>query len=202
MSQPPDNPKIYHIVHEDCLPLIIKAGSLWCDEAVTQGKEGGTKIGIDDIKQRRLTAPLKNHPGLRVGQCVPFYFCPRSVMLNTIHNKSSDLAYKGGQEPVVHLEAQLREVVTWADLSSQKWAFTTSNAGGNDFEDYNDLSQLDQIDWEAVRAKWWARKTERNSKQAEFLLEYALPWEWVSHIGVQTQETYNKVMAHLQAYDA
>ena len=120
-------------------------------------------------------------------------------MLNAIYNGSPGLAYKGGQEPIVHLEADLREVVTWADLSSRKWAFTTSNAGGNDFEDYNDLSQLDQIDWEAVRAKWWAGNR-KEPKQAEFLLEYALPWEWVSHIGVQTQETYHKVMAHLQAY--
>ena len=86
----------------------------------------------------------------------------------------------------------------WADGVSRKWVFTTSNAGRNDFEDYSDLSELDQIDWEAVQAEWWAG-SRREPKQAEFLLEYALPWEWVSHIGVQTQETYDKVMAHLQA---
>ena len=87
---PPADPKIYHIVHVDRLPSIIADGWLWCDEDVVRREAMnpgmGTTIGMTSIKQRRLTElTLRSHPGLYVGQCVPFYFCPRSVMLYLIY---------------------------------------------------------------------------------------------------------------------
>jgi CxxC-x17-CxxC domain-containing protein len=36
---------------------------------------------MNKIKERRLKLPLSSHFNLFVGDCVPFYFCPRSVML-------------------------------------------------------------------------------------------------------------------------
>lgn len=88
----PAAPKIYHIVHVDRLPSIIMAGGLLCDaEIVRRAAAGsahgmGTTIGMGSIKHRRLTQlTLASHPGLFVGECVPFYFCPRSIMLYLIH---------------------------------------------------------------------------------------------------------------------
>ena len=40
---------------------------------------------MNSIKQRRLNSTLNSYPNLRVGDCVPFYFCPRSIMLYLIH---------------------------------------------------------------------------------------------------------------------
>ncbi len=59
----------------------------------------GTTIGMNNIKQRRLNElALKNDQGLRVGACVPFYFCARSVMLYLIDRANdAELAYRGGQ---------------------------------------------------------------------------------------------------------
>ncbi|MBE0347362.1 DarT ssDNA thymidine ADP-ribosyltransferase family protein [Pseudoalteromonas peptidolytica] len=44
------------------------------------------QIGVQNtIKQRCLTElTLSSYPDLFVGQCVPFYFCPRSIMLYVI----------------------------------------------------------------------------------------------------------------------
>ena len=57
----------------------------------------GTTIGMSTIKQVRLSRSLTSHPGLHVGQCVPFYFCPRSVMLYMIFMANHpDLGYRGG----------------------------------------------------------------------------------------------------------
>ncbi|WP_205620247.1 DarT ssDNA thymidine ADP-ribosyltransferase family protein [Salinivibrio socompensis] len=66
---------------------------------------------MNTIKQRRLTElTLDSHPDLYVGQCVPFYFCPRSIMLYVIHRADSDeLTYKGGQGPIIHLQADLTQ---------------------------------------------------------------------------------------------
>ena len=58
---------------------------------------------------------MKCRPGLNVGDCVPFYFCPRSVMLYLIHRANHpELDYRGGQGPIVHLEADLHEAANWA----------------------------------------------------------------------------------------
>ena len=77
----PTEPKIYHIVHADRLFSVIADGHLWCDARIMRDGAPGTAIGMNSIKQRRLTNALQSHPGLHVGDCVPFHFCPRSVML-------------------------------------------------------------------------------------------------------------------------
>lgn len=200
---PPAAPKIYHIVHVDRLPSIIAEGGLLCDAEIVQrqaaGQVMGTTIGMSDIKQRRLTRlSLTSHPGLFVGQCVPFYFCPRSIMLYLIHRANhEELTYRGGQGPIVHLEADLHQTVQWAQANNRRWAFTLSNAGAYYFEDRADLAQLGEIDWDAVQARDWRGRKE--GKQAEFLVEQSFPWDLVSRIGVGSQQVYGQVRAALQA---
>ncbi len=94
----PSHPKIYHIAHVDRLPSIVADGFLWCDAEVIRREPAGTTIGMSSIKQRRLTLPLSSYPDLHVGDCVPFYFCPRSVMLYLIHRGNHpELDYRGGK---------------------------------------------------------------------------------------------------------
>ncbi|MDA8003883.1 MAG: DUF4433 domain-containing protein, partial [Alphaproteobacteria bacterium] len=81
----PDHPKIYHIIHVDRLSAVAGDGYLWCDAEMEKRPGTGTKIGMSKIKKRRLEElTLESHPDLYVGQCAPFYFCPRSVMLYLI----------------------------------------------------------------------------------------------------------------------
>jgi len=126
----PAAPKIYHIVHVDRLPSVIADGQLWCDEQIIARKPPGTVIGMNSIKQRRLTQlKLTSHPDLFVGQCVPFYFCPRSIMLYLIHcNNHPEMVCRGGQGPIVHLECDLHRTAAWAEQNNHRWAFTLSNA--------------------------------------------------------------------------
>ena len=171
---------------------------LWCDADVARRDSPGTTIGIDGIKQRRSTAVLSSHPGLCVGDCVPFYFCPRSVMLYMIHRGNhSELAYRGGQDPIVHLEADLRKTVAWADGKGRRWAFTLSNAGSHYFVDHCDLTQLDEVDWNAVGARDWRGCKE--GKQAEFLVERSFPWDLVRRIGVRSSQAHGRVSQAVQA---
>lgn len=194
----PRNPKIYHIVHVDRLPSIIDDGFLWCDAKISQGERPGSTIGMDHIKQRRLGRFLFSHRDLRVGDCVPFYFCPRSVMLFVIcMGNHAELSYRGGQSSIIHLEADLRKTVAWAEMSGQRWAFTDSNASTGYFGDYCDLAELENVDWEAIRAQDWQQHKE--GKQAEFLLERQFPWVLVSRIGVQSNNAYHQAITGIQA---
>lgn len=193
MSIPAD-PKIYHIFHVDRLDSIVADGCLWCDAEVQRRGLGGTNIGMNDIKRRRLTElKLASHPNLFVGDCVPFYFCPRSVMLYLIYKANNqDLQYKGGQGWIIHLEADLRQTVAWAQKQGRRWAFTLSNAGARYFEDRCRLDQLGEINWTAVQARDW--RGLQDGKQAEFLIEYQFPWHLVSRIGVSSRGTYTRVL--------
>ena len=179
---PPAKPMIYHIVHVDRLPSIIADGALLSDAALQENPRPGTTIGMSEIKQRRLESQLSSRPGLCVGECVPFYFCPRSVMLYLVYRGNRPgLEYLGGQDQIVHLEADLHEAVAWAEKHRQRWAFTLSNAGAHYFKDRCDLSQLGEIDWNAVQSRQWQGQSE--GKQAEFLMEQSFPWSLVRRIG-------------------
>lgn len=191
-GQIPANPKIYHIVHLDRLASIVSQGCLWSDAEV-QGKGlGGTMIGMSHIKERRMTNSVSSHQGLTVGQCVPFYFCPRSIMLYIISQQShEDITYKGGQQPIIHLQADLNVVISWAQQNNKRWAFTDSNAGSYYFNDYCSVRDLNNIDWNAVNAQSWSQCKER--KQAEFLLEEQFPWTLVEAVGVYSQGQVQQV---------
>lgn len=193
----PAQPKIYHICHVDRLPSIIASAGLLSDAVLLNQALPGTVIGMNHIKQRRLQLELNSHPGLHVGECVPFYFCPRSVMLFLISRGHQDLAYNGGQGPIVHLQADLHATVQWANAQARRWAFTLSNAGSNYFEDRADLAQLNEINWDAVAARLWHQCKE--PKQAEFLLEQSFPWHLVERIGVQSRQVYTQVANALPA---
>lgn len=195
----PRNPKIYHIIHLDRLPSIIQDGFLLSDRIISQRKNIGSIIGMNHIKQRRLNElTLSSYPDLFVGDCVPFYFCPRSVMLYLIYSgRSGEVAYKGGQLPIVHLVADLNAVVAWANENLQRWVFTASNAGSYYFEDTNDIANLNKLRWDSIITNQWAGE-HKEGKQAEFLLENRFPWHLVESIGVintQAQADVIKLIA-------
>ena len=191
----PAQPKIYHIVHVDNLASIVAAGCLWSDSVMVQ-RPGGTVIGMNAIKQRRLGLPVSCHAGLTVGQCVPFYFCSRSIMLYVIHMANHpELAYRGGQQPIVHLEADLGAVVRWAEAHGRRWAFSLSNAGANYSQFRSRLDQLDQVDWQGVTARDFRSPEVKEAKQSEFLIETSFPWFLVERIGVHSSVITPRVSA-------
>lgn len=200
MSQPPDQPKIYHITHISNLARMLSDGVIWSDARMIELARDSQRVGLSRIKQRRLQLKVSCNPGTMVGQYVPFYFCTRSIMLYLLHQANDpDLDYKGGQKAIIHLEADLNDCVNWAILNSRPWAFTPTNAGANYTLHFNQLSQLDQIDWKAVAASDFRSQSVKDGKQAEFLLFDHLPCHLIDRIGVKNQETLGLVSEILQA---
>ena len=112
-----------------------------------------------------------------------------------------ELNHRGGQEPIVHMEADLRASVAWAQQNNRRWAFNLSNAGAFYFEDRCDLTQLGEINWEAVRANQWSGidSSVKEGKQAEFLMEHNFPWHLFERIGVHSNGVYRLVVNALPA---
>lgn len=179
----PANPKIYHIVHVDKLASIIEEGGLLPDSIMAQ-RQRGTVIGMQEIKQRRLALPVDCHSGTFVGEYVPFYLCPRSIMLYVIWCANHpQLAYKGGQQPILHLEADLVQTAQWATENGREWAVSLSNAGAYYTQFRTGLDQLGEINWDYVGATDFRAAAVKEAKQAEFLLRNNFPWHLVQRIG-------------------
>jgi len=200
MPRSPDHPKIYHITHVDNLPEILRAGVLWSDAKRLELGLSCSVVGMSSIKARRLhELPVKCHPETRVGEYVPFYFCPRSIMLYILHRGNHpELTYRGGQGPIVHLMADLKATVAWADTQGRQWAFSASNAGAYYTDFYVDLGNLDKIDWTAVAASDFRDPLVKEGKQAEFLVMESFPWQLVEEIGVLSPEIEARVRAILR----
>lgn len=196
----PQKPKIYHIVHVNRLSSIIDKGYLFCDNHVVGQKLPGTSIGMPKLKQKRLKKSLGSYKELLVGDCVPFYFCPRSVMLYVINRAKyhEDMEYEDGQNNILHLQADLFKVVAWARQKNLRWVFTTGNAAAADTDDYRDLNDLNKIKWQAVEARAW--KNNRAAKQSEFLLEKKMPFHLIENIGVINKSIQIKVQRVLKKY--
>jgi len=182
----PKNPKIYHITHVDNLDGILSRGGLLSDARILA--EGGPKltIGMGKIKWRRLNEIyVPCHSGTKVGEYVPFYYCPRSVMLYLMYRGNHpELDYSGGQEPILHLEIDLYEAISWAKESGTRWALSFSNAGAYHAEFGCVKEDLSRLDWEAINATDFRDSDIREKKQAEFLVYGYFPFELVSRIGV------------------
>ncbi len=181
----PDAPKIYHITHLDNLPSLINAGCLWSDAETLRQSLLCTTVGMSDIKKRRLEElEVTCHPGTKVGEYVPFYFCPRSIMLYLLHRGNHPkLHYRGGQRPIIHLEADLGAAIKWAEANRQKWAFSASNAGASYTRFYSRLMELNQVNWGAVAAADWQDSQIKEGKQAEYLQYGSFPWHLFQRIG-------------------
>ena len=187
MAQPPARPKIYHITHVSNLVPITAQGELLSDATIVAQGGSAVTIGMSTIKMRRLRLPVHCHPGDKVGDYVPFYFCPRSVMLYVIHRANHpDLSYRGGQGHIVHLEADLHEVVAWASDANRRWAFSLSNAGAYYTQFRASLAELNQVNWQAVGATDFRSEEVKEGKQAEFLVHGSFPWSLVSRVGVMS----------------
>lgn len=198
------NPKIYHIIHIDRLDSILNDRFLFSDKIITKRQNPSlTVIGMEHIKKRRLNElKLHSHPELFVGDCVPFYFCPRSVMLYVIHKaQSSDLKYKGGQSSILHLVGNFEKVTAWAEANKLRWAFTSSNAGSLYFDDYSKAEDLSLLRWESIHSNFWAGE-HKEYKSAEFLLEQQLALELIEEIGVYSESQKEQVESLLQSFNS
>lgn len=201
MSAPPTSAKIYHITHVENLARIVARGELLCDRRIVE--EGGPAqvIGMSEIKRRRIEELLVTcYPDTKVGDYVPFYFCPRSVMLYVIHRANHpELTYRGGQGPIVHLEADLRAAICWADDNAGRWVFSLSNAGARYSEFRSGAEDLEQLDWAAIAAIDFRPPEIKERKQAEFLLHNTFPLELVERVGVHSDLVRAQARAALAA---
>jgi hypothetical protein len=120
-------------------------------------------------------------------------------MLFVIHSANHpDLAYRGGQGPIIHIESDLRAVIAWAEQNRRRWACSLSNAGARYAQFGSHIDNLSEVNWAAVQARDFRPADVKEGKQAEFLLHEFFPWDLVERIGVIAQGVAQQVISDLQ----
>lgn len=187
----PEIPWIYHIVHIDRLQSILDDRCLLSDIAMAARPSVGTAIGMSEIKERRKHTFLVPDE-LTVGECVPFYFCPRSPMLYVISKANHpSLAYHGGQSAVVHLVFDPSRVATWAENNSRRFFVTDRTAACTHFGKSQELQAINYLDWNAIKSTTW--QDVASEKAAEFLVEEKVPIDLLQTVGSQNDTCADQV---------
>ena len=197
-DQIPQPTPVIHMTHVNNLASIVAQGGLVSTAMLLNAGTGHTNIAYNSIQQQRATKAVPCGPKGSLHDYVPFYFTRRSPMLYTIHR--GNVSCVGGQEHIIHL------VTTAQQISALGLGFAFTDGHGimayTDF--YDDLGNLDEIDWTVIRSNYWY-DTEKDGdrkrrKQAEFLIRDRCPWTAISQIVVRSQERAEQVtgiIAHL-----
>jgi hypothetical protein len=202
MTMPVPRPTpVYRLLHETNLPLLLARGALHAPNCTpADGLEYRTIHRADVQDSRRLRSVPKGPRG-PVHDYVPFYFGPRSVMLYQLSTGWVP-GYSEGQGPLLHLVSTCESVVA----AGRPFVFSDGHGLARLTDWYDDLADLERVDWVAVNARIW-RDTlqdmdQQRRKQAEFLVHQSLPFSSISSIGVLDEAARQRVEQRLQASGA
>lgn len=171
---------------------ILESKCLLCDNEI-QAKNIETQgIAYKAIKERRSRRPVPTCKQGHLSDYVPFYFAPRSPMLYAIHCGTVE-NYQEGQGSIIHLVSTIESI----NERGLPFTFTNGHAEMSPTEFYENLDDLDKIDWDLMKSKFWFDKGEdinrKWRRQAEFLVYNNFPIELVLGIGVISEQVKSEV---------
>lgn len=195
MTAPSPTP-ILRIVHLDNLATLLKRGGL---HAASHSPDDGLPyrtIHNVDIQKERHVRRLPCGPRGTLHDYVPFYFGYLSPMLFQL--KTGRVAgYNEGQGPLVYLRSTAQAVVE----ASCGFVFSNGHGIAAYTDWYDDLSRLNEVDWDMVYQRYWADDINdmdrQRRKQAEFLVHRFCPWGLIQEIVVLNSAARARVQALL-----
>ncbi|PGH39790.1 MAG: hypothetical protein CRN43_06975 [Candidatus Nephrothrix sp. EaCA] len=176
--QTPIAVQVFRIVHIDNAEYLLTHGLF----TKNHKQADPAYIGIGDtglIAQRNDYVVGVNPPNGVLGEYIPFYFAPLSPMLLNIKTGHRGVT-KRPQSEIVYIVCLINTIVE----NCKEWCFTDGHAKNAITKFYNDLENLDKIDWNIVKERQWSN-TEDDSdrmrrKQAEFLVRHHVPVNCIS----------------------
>ncbi len=188
----------YRITHIDNLPHILAHGIL----NKNHPKACGTylQIGHPEIIDVRSNKPVKIAGHGFIGDYVPFYFTPKSIMLlNILTGYQEPIVPKRSPEDILVIRCNIHTLAN----QDGPWFFTDGQANDAATSHYNDLKHLDTIDWDIIydcNFKKSDGNTERPRKyQAEFLVHNQVPVHLIESLCVYNEKAEKKVLELLKS---
>jgi len=179
----PDTIWLYRITHRENLPHILQYGI--CNKDHPEANPHFVSIGNHDIIATRKDRRVKIKGYGNVGEYVPFYFAPKSIMLNNILTGYG--VTKERPEEIIFLIIDVPGAVNCKQL----YFFSDGQANTRISEHYNDLKDLNKVDWEVVKSGDFSKSPNDNDRtrryQAEFLIHEKIPVNCIKAIVVYNE---------------
>lgn len=166
---------LYRITHLDNLTLLAQRNALQAPEHAPADDLAYRSIHDPSIRTRRGARSIPCGPGGTVDDYVSFYLCPRSPMLYRIE-ADTRLCPPEGVRSIVYLVSSVERV----EELGLSYVFSDGHGLQAISRWHADSERLDDLDWEAIRAKQWRSEDDPDlarRKQAEFLVHRGLPVE-------------------------
>ena len=162
---------IYHMTHVSNVPNILKYGLQGHGNSFQK-----TDISNGEVNSRRA----RREPvyGKRIHDYVPFYFSPRNPMLY-VQDHEDDIV-------ILVFPASL--------MYENGMLFTDGNASSSNTSFYNDLCDLDNLNWQCLNSNYWPDFSDgKRKKMAEVLLTKKVDKSKILGILCKNQNTKEKV---------
>ncbi len=199
----PNPTPIYRITHIDNLHIFLERGGLHAPNFEPNNGLEYRQIHNTEIQQSRQIRTVPCGPEGTLYDYIPFYFGPRSPMLLQLHTGQVE-GYTEGQSSIIYLVSTVQNIV---DNDSQ-FVFTDGHGIAAFTNWFDNIVDLDKVDWSIVNAEYWIDTPEdpdrQRKKQAEFLIYQFCDWSLINEIGVlddarrrQVQEIFDRSSSDL-----
>jgi hypothetical protein len=186
-----DRGRIFRITHVDNVPWIMEHG-LTCRSSSSFDPRY-RNIGHPELIEKRTTRNVPIPPGGTLSDYVPFYFTSRSPMLLNVKT--------GRNVPAVSVREIAILVASLPDLAARgvRFVFTDRHAYLVAARFYDQLSDLDRVDWEILRQSDFQYDENDPGKmdryQAEALVHHHVPAEALGGIIAYDEEVRTRLQS-------
>lgn len=193
----PDKRYCYRICHIDNLRHLLNVGM--CSKYHPLADPNFVSIGNIEIINARDTTDVQIAGYGKVGEYVPFYFTPRSIMLyNIVTGHRAPKVPKVPRENILVIRCLIEQLAKCG-----RYFFTDGQANvSNGTNHFHDLKDLDKIDWAIIQTSSFSKSTDDLDRarryQAEFLVHDHVPVSAVESIVVYNKIAQARVEAQLK----
>jgi len=191
----PEAARIFRITHVRNVPWILDHG-LHCQTS-NLADPNFVPIGMPDLIEKRATRIVPLAPGGPLGDYVPFYFTPWSIMMFNIKTGHNNVIQRPNAEIAI-LVSSLPRLNELRVL----FLFTSGHAYMQESEYFDDLANLSRIDWDLLKRRDFKRDPEDPGKlgryQAEALVHRHLPIEALLGIACYDSATQTGLEAEVR----
>lgn len=196
---PPDPTPILRFIHVDNLHVYLRRGGIHAPNSTpNDGLVYRTNHNADIQAQRRIQR-VPCGPGGAVHDYASFYFGYLSPMMLQLKTGRVP-GYNDGQDPLIYLVSAAQAVRD----SGAGFVFSDGHGIAAFTKWFDDLANLDEVDWDMVYQRYWTDSTDdmdrQRRKQAEFLVHEFCDWSLISEIAVIDEGMGQRVRAVLAEY--
>lgn len=182
---------IYHFTHIDNFEGIIYEEAILSKRRMERENIYYTSAAYNTLQERRSVFNVPVEPYGTIHDYVPFYFTSLTPMLYAI--KTGNLEGIKMRDLII-----LQSTAQTVENNNKKYAFTDGHGIMVLSDFYNELDDLDNINWKAIKATYWNDFPDgKRLRQAEFLVYESFEWHHIRKIGVYSQSMGTRVQSLL-----